>query len=312
MRVLVVLLQVIIFFSSLTTQTAIALPRDLVFYPDSGIRLTDASVPNISYDASSKTYYLFYSGEGSQRGSLYATSTDGLNFTKQGQQISYAFDPRRVRLPDGNYRLYQYDMAAHTFGSQFATDGINFSTEAGVRYALDASDNASAGIYDVFSARDGRMVMLYLGDLMGLNNLRRAVSSDNGVTFSFDSGNVLGDSSAGGGSRSFVDTRSIRIRGGCRRLFAMKGGREIFSFLTSNSGFTLRQERGVRLALTQLSTYSPTGMFDPAVVLMPNGRYRMYVTLNSATENGLSSYIISATTKRPSKSHKLTRCHRSG
>ena len=298
----------IVLTSYLATQSSFALPRDLVFYPDTGVRLDDASVPNISYDAASKTYYLFYSGEGSQHGSLYATSTDGLNFTKQGPQLSYAFDPRRVKLPDGNYRLYQFDMSAHNFSSQYATDGINFNAESGVRYSLDASDNSTAGIYDIFSAHDGRVVMLYLGDLMGLNNLRRAISTDNGVTFRFDSGNVLGDSAAGGGSQSFVDTRSIRIRGGCRRMFSMKGGREIYSFLSANYGASFRQERGVRLALTKLSSFSPSGMFDPAVVLMPNGRYRMYVTLNTPSESGLSSYIVSATTRRPSKNHKLTRC----
>lgn len=285
-----------------------ALPSDLRFYPDSGIRIADASVANIGYDSVNKVYYLFYTGEGAQRGMLYATSTNGLDFTTVGLQTSYAYDPRRVQLPDGNYRLYQYDPDNKYFESSYSTDGVNFSAETGIRYSLDTSDNASAGIYDIFSIPGGSMVMLYLGDLMGRNNLRRAISTDNGVSFLFSAGNILGDDNAGGGGRSYVDTRSLLIKGGCRRMFAMKGGQAIYSFLSKDYGFSFRRERGMRLKLADYKGMTLIGFFDPAVIRTRNGRYRMYVTANTMENGTRSSFFVSATTKRPSRARKATRC----
>ena len=85
--------------------------------------------------------------------------------------------------------------------------------------------------------------------MRGINNVRMAYSppGDNGWTFSYERGDILGDDEAGAGGRTYVDIKSVGLPDGRRRLFAMKGGSQILSFisdveLTSSSlqGYTKR------------------------------------------------------------------------
>ncbi len=92
-------------------------------------------------------------------------------------------------------------------------------------------------------------MLLYVGDMQGLNNLRRAYSppGDNGWNFQFDRGNILGDAGAGGGPNSYVDPKSLRLPDGRIRLFVMRQG-ALYSFISEDEGRTFQREEGVRLS----------------------------------------------------------------
>ena len=83
---------------------------------------------------------------------------------------------------------------------------------------------------EVFVDAAGGVVLLYSADKLGLNNLRRAYSTDGGESFAFQHGNVLGDDTAGGGGNSYVDRATVLLPDGRRRLHALKGGQAIHSF----------------------------------------------------------------------------------
>ncbi len=286
-------------FSFIGTLVAQTKSSDTVFTTDMGFRITNGGIPSISYDAASGTYYLFYEGTQSAPGSKVATSKDGIIFGAPITQTNYAFDPRRVRLPNGKWRLYEWNMGLKQMKSKISSDGITFTEESGSRYALDASDKGTLGVYDIFIAPNGKMVMTYLGDLMGLNNMRRAVSSDSGATFVFDKGNILGDSALGGGANSYVDPRSTLLPDGRRRLFSMRQGWTIYSHI-STDGYSYTLEPGVRLNKDAFAQYQAQSLNDPTVIRLPDGRYRMYVASNLNYGAGCCNYaIVSATTAMP-------------
>jgi len=175
--------------------------------------------------------------------------------------------------------------------SYVSRDGLTFSEEPGLRYAPQASDNGTFGVIDTWADASGGVVLLYVGDLMGVNNVRRAYARD-GLTFVFEDGNPLGDAQAGGGPRSFVDQRSLLLPDGQRRIFVMQAG-TIYSFITSD-GRTFVREPGARLRPQDYTERAIRSLHDPSVVRLADGRYRMYV---GAFDTSGKEMILSATSR---------------
>lgn len=264
----------------------------LVFVVDAGVRLPNAAVPAAGLDASGVTY-LYYDDTVLRR-QMVATSTDGLTFSAGVTQTNSnrTADPRRTRLPDGTWRLYQWNSASRVMESLRSADGVSFTSESGVRYTPTADDRNTVGVYEAFS-QSSEVVLLYLGDLMGLNNVRRAVSTDNGVTFTFDRGNILGDAGLGGGAQSFVDPESLPLSDGRRRMFVMKQG-SIYSFISSDGARSFSQEPGTHLTPASFTQATVQTLYDPSPVQLPDGRFRIYVAGGSAA----GTSIYSATSVR--------------
>lgn len=266
---------------------------DLVFAVDAGVRVANAAIPAVGLGPSGLTY-LYYE-DTVRRRQMVATSPDGLAFGPGSvvTDSNRTADPRRTQLPDGTWRLYQWNMAARTMGSMRSADGASFIAEAGVRYAPTADDKGTLGVYEAFT-ESNQVVLLYLGDMMGLNNLRRAVSTDNGATFTFDRANVLGDANLGGGAQSFVDPESLPLPDGRRRMFVMKQG-SIYSFMSADGARSFTQEPGARLTPASFTETAVAIMFDPSPIQLPDGRFRIYV---AAGVNGNATSIYSATSSR--------------
>jgi hypothetical protein len=134
---------------------------------------------------------------------------------------------------------------------------------------------------------------------MGLNNVRRAYSppGDNGWTFSYERGNVLGDDEAGGGSRTYVDIKSVSLPDGRRRLFAMRGGTQILSIISDTELRTFSLEPGVRLNKSDYTALEVITLHDPMVIKIENDRYRMYLHVLITDAMGTKrTAIVSATT----------------
>jgi hypothetical protein len=221
-------------------------------------------------------------------------SDDGLTFGNASEPSSWKNDSRNTLMPDGkSWRRYQYDPRTTILSSSVSSDGVNFFADSGTRFAPQPDDHGVIGVYDLFSNRSGEVVLLYLGDLMGRNNVRRSVSRDGGLSFTFDHGNVLGDDDAGGGPNSFVDEKSLRLPDGRLRLFTMRKN-TIHSFISNDDGLTFAFEPGARLQFADCKEASLTSLNDPVVVRLPDGRYRMYVA-SLRSDNVWT--IVSATTK---------------
>lgn len=223
---------------------------DLHFLPEPGIRVDHAGLACPRYDASTGVFYLYYEDEGTHR-QLVATSTDGFSFDPGAAPSEWRHDPRILRMPapdeNGNpiYRRY-VRRPDSTFASESSSDGVHFYRDEGLRYQPQPADERQIGVYDHFIDAQGGIVLLYIGDMYGANNVRRAYSTpgDNGWTFRFDRTNVLGDENLGGGPNSYVDQKSILLPNGRRRLFVMKQG-SIYSFLSDDDGQTFQLEPGV-------------------------------------------------------------------
>lgn len=309
------------------------LPADLVFIPDTGLRIDNASnvAPSVGDDG---VVYLFYEkhkgklpepgkpGRGEPPGprpeQMMSWSGDGLAFDnavpRRDPRVDRRRDPRLIHIPDGSWREYIWDMRAEEFISITTRDGVHFTRDPGTRYRGNHSsdpceeDNDSIGIYDLFWNDGGELVMLYLGDNRGpYDSVRRAVSRDRGDSFEFDRGNVLGDCYDVGERMNHVDQKHIILPGGRVRLFTMVGGGgppqpgarrccRIHSWISDDGGDTFAPEPGVRLAPEDFTGFDVYSLNDPWVVRLRDGRYRMYVTALIFENGERRQAIVSATT----------------
>lgn len=277
---------------------------DLDFVADAGLRVDNASLAKPFVDDQGRVH-LFYQSEPSPHRNMYAASADGLTFegNRAEQPGDLRYHPFRVRMPNGVWRMYSWSPETLQVTSRSSGDGVTFSNDFGVRYSLQADDRGWMGIHDEYVDGQGRVVMLYLGDRDGLNNTRRAVSADNGWTFTFDRGDVLGDSAAAaqsGPNAAYVDQKTTHLDGAARRLFAMKQGCAIYSFLTTDGdGYAI--EPGWRVSVNSWPELSIRSLHDPLVVRLPDGRFRMYLAAALNGELGVAAHqvIVSATTRTP-------------
>ena len=247
-------------------------------------------------------FYLFYQDTSGKRlKNPIAVSSDGLAFAEGKTSDGSTRHPYAVELPDGTWRRYILS-ENNVIKSESSVDGVMFTQDEGIRYSPSEEDRGTLGTYDIYVDKEGGVVLLYVGDMKGLNNVRRAYSppGDNGWTFSYERGNVLGDDRAGGGSRTFVDIKSVGLPDGRRRLFAMRGGTQILSFISDVDSGTFSLEHGVRLSKEDFIKLGVISLHDPMVIRLPDDRYRMYLHLHvKDQESGEKTVIVSATTPSP-------------
>jgi hypothetical protein len=305
-----------------TSDSGIKAPK---FTIEPGVRIDYASNAKAGYNddptvgaVGTYMYYQDRSGmkettqEGGDLGPLYAFSEDGLTFDEPttvetvpgacndgSEGMMNIAHPERLELPDGSgWRMYSLyfknidsTMVFESFKSSFSGDGVLFCEEEGSRYNLGPNDQGTMGVYTTFAAEHSdtsQVVLLYLGDLYGVNNLRRAVADGDGYEFVWDRDNVLGDA-GNKSSELYVDVSTVPTEvEGIRRLYAMRGGGGIYSFITTDDGKTFEQEEGARVLARDFDDALPEneyvcGVFDPTIVQYhdENGSItstRMYMT----------------------------------
>ena len=280
------------------TPTPTLLPASLSFVPDPGIRIDFASLAKAKVGENGLVYLFYNDTSGKRLKSPIASSYEGLIFTEGETSDGTVLHPYAVDLPDGTWRQYVLTKD-NMITSKFSLDGKVFTQDEGIRYSPSEEDMGTLGTYDIFVDTDGGVVLLYVGDLRGLNNVRRAYSppGDNGWAFSYERGNVLGDDQAGGGSRTYVDIKSVSLPDGRRRLFAMRGGTQILSFISDTELRSFSLEPGVRLSKSDFTALEVISLHDPMVIKIPDDRYRMYLHLHITDATGAErTTIVSATT----------------
>ncbi|NOY99321.1 MAG: exo-alpha-sialidase [Chloroflexi bacterium] len=298
---------------STPAQTTEALPDELVFIPDPGIRIDMASQP-APIVAADGAIYVFYTARSAlpnePNSDAVARSTDGLTFTELGLDPNSVpvINPFATLLPNGVWRLYDFDMDTGTMTSRSSQDGIHFVPDEGVRYTAPA-EHLPIGVRDFYVNSSGDVILLYVAPI-GIDSpdhhIRRAVSTDGGDTFVFHSDNVLGDR-GGGELHTHLDPKFVELPVGGVRLITMVQGNvpipgqlaccKIYSF-TSADGYTFTQDPGVRLQTSDFTDITVWSLNDPWVILLPDGRFRMYVA--ALVDDGSKSEpfwaILSATT----------------
>jgi hypothetical protein len=171
---------------------------------------------------------------------------------------------------------------------------LNFVPDPGIR--VDKATNAWAS---VAVQPDGRLVFTYIGDMGpdGYNNVRMAISTDNGKTFDWEEANILDDAQlvdAGGHSScSYVDPKPTVLEDGAIWYFVMTQACEppapslgratgyIHSFYSSD-GVHFTKDEGIRLQPSDFDWetfgFVVYSLNDPTVVRLVDGRFRMFVT----------------------------------
>ncbi len=233
----------------------------------------------------SGVYRLFYTS----MGEIYsASSTDGFDFTvDSGKRVAKggatdpdkdsAANPVLIQLGENSFVLFYEGTSGNTrvVLSATSTDGLDFTKQSGIRYSGTDADGGIVSAFDIIRESDTLLRMYYVGDWYGKNNVRTAVSHDNGNTWTFEQGNICGDDDAGGGPNSFVDPDIVKLPGGGYKLYVKKGADKIYSF-SSTDGVNFTQDAGVRLQASQFAGLGVTALLDPDTLVFADNSMRMF------------------------------------
>lgn len=170
-------------------------------------------------------------------------------------------------LPDGQYRLYftrSEDGQRPATYSALSSDGINFSLEPGVRFAVSGKD-----VFDPSTIRVGDSTHYFAGGLFGNYH---AVSVD-GLTFIRRPDVIIAGC-------DFKFANGIAVSSGYRFYgFDNQPPKNILSMF-STDGYQWALEPGIRLAVDATSGIESEYAIDAAVAQLQDGSYLMaFVTL---------------------------------
>lgn len=254
---------------------------EFVWTVDPGVRLEDATVPNVYWieDGRIRMYY------GGQDGILSAVSDDGLTFSKEygvrvpsGSQDSpemIVSDPTLLRLDADRVRIYYKGatgpggpgQSVHNIFSAISRDGLLFEKE-GVRIDSEQTpDRGWASVPEAIVLPDGRVRLYYVSNGLDVKHGVVSAISDDGLSFTREETRLSG----------FVDPAVVRLADGSYMMLAVafpfgSGGKltdaapGIYSF-TSRDGINFEDRRLV---------LAGEGNIDPAIIDLGDGAYRVY------------------------------------
>ena len=252
-----------------------------VWTVDEGIRLEDASVPNI-YRLKDGRLRMYYGGAG---GILSAISQDGLTFTKesgvrvasdsQGSQEMIVSDPAPVMLKDGRIRIYYKGangpggpgQAIHSIFSAVSIDGLIFKKE-GIRInSQQTPDGGWASVPEAILLPDGKVRIYYVSNGADVGHGIVYAVSEDGLNYTRD-GTVL---------PGFVDPAIIRLADGTYLILAVAFPYNSSGKLTdADPGiYSFRSQDGINFYNREL-VLGGEGNIDPAIADMGDGTYRVY------------------------------------
>jgi len=123
-------------------------------------------------------FYLFYQDTSGKRlKNPIAVSSDGLAFAEGKTSDGSIRHPLAVELPDGTWRRFKQHILSenNVIKSESSVDGVMFTQDEGIRYSPTEEDRGTLGTYDIYVDKEGGIVLLYVGDMKGLNNVRRHI-----------------------------------------------------------------------------------------------------------------------------------------
>ena len=121
-------------------------------------------------DLGNSTFRMYYSVEpevvGNKLEVYSATSTDGINWTKEdGTRKTFATFPDVMKLDDGRYRMYFQN--AGVIKSAVSSDGLTFTDETGERISKDETgyNLENVGAHTTTKLDNGTYLMVYRGTI---------------------------------------------------------------------------------------------------------------------------------------------------
>jgi hypothetical protein len=273
--------------------------------PVSGF-VIQGGIPNAVYDSIEGKVRLIYS---SSVGLVEALSEDGINFQSVGvrsKRLDTLLAPINktavdvlMRLTSGGIRRF-FARGLPPPGPN-ETGYIHIANELpngrlqvvpGPVYTGGPSDGERLGVPDIIKTADGRWRMFYVAMDANPGNSRTAISSDEGLSWSFESDNPFGDISAGGtAATNNVDPAPIALVDG--RYFAFTMREKLLYAFWSSDGLNFQEHAGFVLTSDAFpdTPQGSFGLFDPTLVELPNGELFLYVT---AGDNPGGSVIVAA------------------
>ncbi len=254
---------------------------DFVWSVDPGVRLEDATVPNI-YRIEDGRIRIYYGGPG---GILSAISDDGLTFSKesgvrvssgsQGSPEMIVSDPALVRLNDGRVRMYYKGatgpggpgQSVHSVLSAISTDGLLFKKEGTRIDSQQTPDRGWASVPEAIVLPDGRIRLYYVSDGLDVKHGIVSAISDDGLSFTREETRLTG----------FVDPAVVRLANDSYMMLAVAfpfssagkltdAGLGIYSFISQD---------GINFEDRQL-VLTGEGNIDPAIMDLGDGTFRVY------------------------------------
>jgi hypothetical protein len=297
---------------------------DLVFIPDEGFRLDYGAQVHVIIDEETGDYYAVHKDtrEGNEGGQfigsnlMHVSTNGGLTFDEGEpyQRRTHSTDwGLLMPEPDenGKYFWRRYILTSDGMESEITYDGDEYEKEEEYRYELQ-EDDGQIGYYDLFVNNHGEVILLYIANMVtDEEHTVLAVSTDNGVTFELVDENPLNDQGTGSKGLNQRDPRFTVLDDGTAKLFTMVQGPSppipgtrasgyIYSF-TTEDGHDYELDPGIRLQTSDFTEFDVWSLNDPHTLLLPDGRFRIYVTGLIADESGNSEtgykeVILSATT----------------
>ncbi len=261
---------------------------EFVWTVETGIRLEDATVPNI-YRLEDGRIRMYYGGPG---GILSAISDDGMTFTKEtgvrvpsgnpGSSEAIVSDPTLVTLKDGRVRMYYKGatgsggpgQSVHSVFSAISTDGLRFEKE-GVRIdSQKTPDRGWASVPEAIVLPDGRIRIYYVSDGLDVEHGVVSAISEDGLNFTREVTKLTG----------FVDPAVVRLVDGNFLMLAVAFPFGPEGKLTDAAPgiYSFISEDGINFEHRQV-VLSGEHNIDPAIIDMGDGAYRVYYW--NATEN---------------------------
>ncbi|MDP2916408.1 MAG: sialidase family protein [Dehalococcoidia bacterium] len=254
---------------------------EFVWTVDSGIRLEDATVPNI-YRLEDGRLRMYYGGPG---GILSAISQDGITFRKEtgvrvpsgspGSPEMIVSDPTLVTQKDGRMRMYYKSasgpggpgQSVHSIYSAISTDGLRFEKE-GIRIdSQQTPDRGWASVPEAIVLPDGRVRLYYVSDGLDVKHGIVSAISDDGLNFTREETKLTG----------FVDPAVLRLADGSYLMLAVAFPFGSGSRLTDAAPgiYSFLSEDGINFKDRELVLAGENNI-DPAIVDLGDGAYRVY------------------------------------
>ena len=288
------------------------------YQADPGIRIDSATTRKaVMHNDTLFVYYGYQLNDGttttSETGLAISVDAPDYNFFTKVNINDYPLYNMYL-LPDGiTRRKYYKDSSGDFLTSDSSTDDWTSTPDITNRYDLHSSDEGMFGVSTVVVDAEDNVHLYYMGDLWGEDNIRHAMSADEGDSFTFQSNDVCGDLGGLPGNYSYIDPDVVMLDDNSIRLIVINRNGTIVptsntypanwtvhSFLSTDNGMTFTKESTpsgddtIAYASEFLDT-NVRSLHDPKIVQLPDGRIKFFLNGSTFADDSLHWDIYSFT-----------------
>ncbi len=296
------------------------------FAQDSGATLQIDIVPDFKIEGSVPNAALLADADGaaqvvlvyaSEQGLVQATSADGLTFSGLGERFTAMLELFRDKglfptdvlvrqTADGTWRYFVKGLpppgnaARALYGVDRAADGTLTLLNGGEPlYTGKEGGSKRVEVPDIIITPEGGWRMFYVAMGEPVEITHSAISTDEGLTWTFEKEAVFGDQTPKPGPRAEqlnVDPAPFRLNDGSYIAATMRAG-SIY-FWTSDNGLTFTPIPDAVLKPEDVNATGLTtarGLFDPTWVQLPDDTLLLYVTAGAEARGDIVAARVTLT-----------------